>query len=249
MGFNPQKIIRYESLASTNKEAFRLNALRRLDEGTVILARDQFSGRGQGQTSWESEAGKNLTFSLVLRPVFLRPARQFLLNQAIALGIREGIAGLTKNEKFSIKWPNDIYYQDGKVSGMLIETQIMGADFELVVAGIGVNVNQDNFFSDAPNPLSLKNISGVGFDLDLALKACITAIFKWYAVLKDGRFDEINQAYLKHLLGNGKPMKFACARGVFDGVITGVDTYGKLLIENEKGMSQAFDLKEVRFLF
>ncbi len=249
MDLYSRKIIRFESVASTNSEAFRLNDLEPLGEGTVILAWHQYAGRGQAKTVWESQAGKNLTFSLVLRPLFLPPSRQFLLNQAIALGIREGISRLIHDEKFSIKWPNDIYYKGGKVSGMLIENQILGAAFGLSVAGIGVNLNQEVFVSDAPNPLSLKNINGGEYDSDTALEACLRAIFKWYEKLKDRRFEEIRQAYLEHLLGLGKTMGFACASGTFSGVIRGVDEFGKLVIERENGQKQAFDFKKVSFLF
>lgn len=249
MNLDNCKIIRFESVASTNQEALSLNAIEPLDEGTVILAWHQYAGRGQGKSKWESEAGKNLTFSLVLRPLFLPPARQFILNQAIALGIREGLARLINDDRFSIKWPNDIYYNAGKVSGMLIENQITGAFLVLSVAGIGINLNQEVFVSDAPNPLSLKNINGADFDSNIALKVCLRAIFKWYEKLKLQQFEQIRHTYLENLLGFGIPMKFGCASGTFSGVISGVDDYGKLIIERGNRHLQAFDFKEVSFLF
>jgi len=248
MDDKPGKIIRLDAVSSSNHEAFRLNALKPLDEFTVIITSHQYSGRGQGQTSWESEAGKNLTFSLILRPVFLPPARQFLLNQIIALGIRESISRLIHDERFTIKWPNDICYGKGKVSGTLIENQILGDCFELSVVGIGINMNQEVFVSDAPNPLSLKNINGGEFDLDLALEACLRAIFKWYEKLKDSRFDEIRQAYIEHLLGYGKKIKFASAEETFTSTIAGIDDFGRLVLEGENGIIQAFDMKEITFL-
>ncbi len=245
--FSP-KIIRYKALDSTNREAFRLDEKGSLSEGTVVLAESQLAGRGQGSTYWESAPGLNLTFSLVLRPVFLPPAQQFLLNQTIALGIRDSLSTFLFPERVSIKWPNDIYCRRGKISGTLIENRIMGHRFDLCVAGIGINVNQEVFTSDAPNPISLRNLTGKQFEPEEVLQRCLDAIGQWYEELRSEVIQKIQKTYLEHLMGLNKCMRFRAAQETFAGVITGVDLYGRLQILCENQQLQTFDIKEVQLL-
>lgn len=242
------KIIRLQAIDSTNREAFRLLESGSLAEGTVIMAESQTSGRGQGKTMWESAQGRNLTFSLVLRPVFLPPALQFLLNQTIGLGIRDSLAGHLSPERVCIKWPNDIYCQMGKVSGTLIENRIMGSIFDICVVGIGINVNQEVFTSDAPNPLSIKNITGREYDLEELLHEFLESIGRWYGLLRSGKHHQIKQAYLEHLLGLNEKLRFRSGEESFAGTITGVDQYGRLQILHENQQPLTFDIKEVQML-
>lgn len=248
MPFTEPQTIRLEETDSTNREAFRIMEHTPLPEGTLIVATDQHSGRGQGKTTWESAPGLNLTFSLILRPVFLPPAEQFLLNQTIAMGLREGIARILADTGVLIKWPNDIYYEKSKISGTLIENRILGNQFEVSVAGIGINVNQAVFTSDAPNPVSLINITGRTYDLNNTLEIIIESIMTWYNKLITGKHEEIQKSYQEHLLGFGQPLKYLAGEEIFSGTITGLDEYGRLIIERESGRIQAFDLKEVRLL-
>ncbi len=242
------KIIRLDVTDSTNREAFRLLESGSLAEGTVIVAESQSSGRGQGKTKWESAPGRNLTFSLVLRPLFLPPAQQFLLNQTIALSIRDSLAPFLFPERVSIKWPNDIYCRMGKVSGTLIENRIMGNQFDLCVAGIGINVNQEVFTSDAPNPLSLKNLTGIEYDLEDLLQSSLESIGRWYGWLSSGQSQKIQQTYLEHLLGLNDKLRFRAGEDTFAGTITGVDQYGRLQILHENQQTLIFDIKEVQML-
>ncbi|MEE4178081.1 MAG: biotin--[acetyl-CoA-carboxylase] ligase [Bacteroides sp.] len=244
------RIIHLETTDSTNREAFRLLGTSSPPEGTAIVAMHQYSGRGQGQASWESEPGKNLTFSVILRPVFLPPANQFLLNQAIALGVRDGIAELlTPKENVLVKWPNDIYWKDRKVSGTLIENQIMGNRLLVAVAGIGINVNQDQFSNDAPNALSIKTITGTEFELSKVFETVFSSISWWYRVLQNENHKQIRESYLNHLLGFGETRRFSHEEKEFSGEITGIDEYGRILIRESGGQLLNFDIKEVRFLF
>ncbi|MBW6497474.1 MAG: biotin--[acetyl-CoA-carboxylase] ligase [Bacteroidales bacterium] len=245
--FNPI-IHRLQAIDSTNREAFRLLETGSLKEGTVIVAESQSAGRGQGKTMWESAPGLNLTFSLLLRPVFLPPAQQFLLNQTIALGIRDCLSDKLFPERVSIKWPNDIYCKMGKVSGTLIENRIMGGTFDWCVAGIGINVNQEVFSSDAPNPLSIKNLTNRAYDLEEMLNNCLAAIGKWYGMLRNGQLRNIQKVYLEHLMGLNEKGRFKAGKETFAGTITGVDQYGRLQILDENQQNLTFDIKEVQFL-
>jgi len=144
-------IITVESVASTNSYLKELAHSRTLDEGTVIVTRNQTAGKGQQGNAWESEAGKNITCSILLYPSFLPVQHFFLLSEVISLGVKETLDAYT--DGITIKWPNDIYYCERKIAGILIENEITGSNISMSVAGIGVNVNQEQFLSDAPNPV------------------------------------------------------------------------------------------------
>jgi len=248
MSFHIPKIIRLEVTDSTNKEAFRHLAHEELPEGSVIWTSHQIAGQGHGGTSWESEPGKNLLFSLILRPEFLPPDRQFRLNQVISIGTMEGIYALSGMKGFCIKWPNDIYFQNGKVSGMLIENSILGDRFQVSVVGIGINLNQQAFNSGALNPVSLRNIVEKEFDLQQALNMVVGKILHWYQRLKSGQFVQIEEAYYRNLLGYQTERQFRDEKGVFSGKIKGVDKHGRLLIITNNRKQLAYELKQVRFL-
>lgn len=127
-----------------------------MEEGTVIWTTRQTAGRGQPGNSWESEADKNISFSMLLHPTWLSPARQFCLSEIAALGIAEALDEYFPD--FEIKWPNDIYHDDRKIAGMLIENRIVGNRLQDCVTGIGININQTEFLSPAPNPVSLRQL-------------------------------------------------------------------------------------------
>ncbi|HAJ99995.1 MAG TPA: biotin--[acetyl-CoA-carboxylase] ligase [Bacteroidales bacterium] len=243
------QILPYIQTDSTNNEAFRLLQNREVDEGTAIVSSYQSAGKGQGGNSWESEAGKNLIFSLILRPVFLEPSRQFLLSQAVALGVRQGLSNLCDGLPFAIKWPNDIYLSNKKVSGMLIENRIMGARYDVAVVGVGINVNQERFDQNLPNPSSLKIATQVHYNLDLALEKVLSSIMQWYNLLKKHDFMAIERAYLSYLEGMNEMRIFEDNTGRFTGCIKGIDPYGKIIIEKENGVATTYEVKEIRMLF
>ena len=243
-------IIHMEATDSTNREAFRLLKQLPAAEGTVILAKDQTAGRGQGQSSWESKPGENLTFSVILRPVFLPPASQFLLNQALALAVRDGIALLLPpGEPVLIKWPNDICCKNRKVAGTLIENQIMGSQRKVSVAGIGININQERFSPEAPLAISLKTIAGKPYELNTAFQLVYDSIMKWYRVLREKNNALISETYLAHLLGLEETRRFSDKNGIFSGVIKGIDEFGRILIQLSDGRQMRYDIKEISFLF
>lgn len=141
--------------------------------GTVVSARRQTAGRGQRGNSWESEPGANITMSMLLRPEGLHPARQFIISEAVSLAIVNVLRRYLPSQDVRIKWPNDIYVGDGKICGILIENSITSTGINHSVVGIGINVNQLRFLSDAPNPVSMAQMSGHEYDVhDLTVEFC-----------------------------------------------------------------------------
>ena len=165
--------IKVSQTASTNTYLSRLAAT--LPGGTVIYTPSQTAGRGQKGNSWESEDGKNLTFSLLLKFPPVKARDQFYLSEAASLAVVEALTAQA-GEGFAVKWPNDVYWQDKKVCGMLIENSLNGSDIATSIIGIGINVNQERFVSDAPNPVSLINITGHDHDLEALLKQVCSSI-------------------------------------------------------------------------
>lgn len=157
------ELIWLDECDSTNSEAGRRNP----SHGAAVIARRQTAGRGQRGNSWESEPGKNLTFSLVLRPEWVEVARQFCISQAVSLAIVEVLERhLGEDAHISIKWPNDIYVGDKKICGILIENSVSGKKLARCIVGVGINVNQTQFVSDAPNPVSMAQIAGREFSVE-----------------------------------------------------------------------------------
>lgn len=138
--------------------------------GTVVSAHRQTAGRGQRGNSWESEPGANITMSMLLRPEGLHPARQFVISEAVSLAIVEVLQRYLPDYDVRVKWPNDIYVGDRKICGILIENSITSSGINHSIVGMGINVNQHRFVSDAPNPVSMAQLTGTEFDLRTLLE-------------------------------------------------------------------------------
>jgi BirA family biotin operon repressor/biotin-[acetyl-CoA-carboxylase] ligase len=219
--------------------------LESIEEGTVFLAYEQFAGRGQMKNSWESEPGKNLTFSIVLYPEFLEIRRQFQLSKVVSLGIYSALNKYVK--ELRIKWPNDIYAGELKLAGILIENSIMSGSIKSSVIGIGLNVNQTVFVSDAPNPVSLQLLTNKHFDCDQLLREILEGINFYYQLLTDRETAKIDQDYLSALFRLNEWHEFKTEDSVFSGEIIGVNEIGQLLIKNAQGKILEFHFKEVEF--
>lgn len=152
------EIIELEETASTN--SWLAARARESGEGLTVLCRRQTAGRGQRGNSWESEPGKNITMSLLLKPAGLHPSRQFLVSQAVSVAIVTVLSRYLPGHEVSIKWPNDIYVGDRKICGILIENSITQNGINHCIVGMGINVNQTRFLSDAPNPVSMAMLTG-----------------------------------------------------------------------------------------
>jgi BirA family biotin operon repressor/biotin-[acetyl-CoA-carboxylase] ligase len=153
------KYIFRENLSSSNSYAAKLLKNDKVQEGTIIYTNYQTEGRGQKGNTWESEDGKNLLISLILYPSMIKPSDQFIISKIISLGIGDFLRQHTDN--VSVNWPNDIYVNNDKIAGILIEISIIRDEIENVIAGIGLNLNQKIFKSDSPNPVSLALIGDI----------------------------------------------------------------------------------------
>jgi BirA family biotin operon repressor/biotin-[acetyl-CoA-carboxylase] ligase len=215
-------------------------------EGTVIMAEDQYAGRGQQQNKWHSEPGKNLTFSLFLKPSFLPVSQQFDLTRGISLGVLDALEPFV-GEKLKIKWPNDIYYGDRKLGGMLIENTLQADRIKNSVVGIGLNINQEVFPPEAANAVSLKQILHSDYDLKFILSEICKNIEVNYLSLRSGRYGTVRKAYTERLYRLNEEKKYRADNKDFKGRITGVTEEG-LLELSVNGRKRRYNLKEIEFL-
>lgn len=241
-----------DEVDSTNTYLENQSLLTDLPEGTVIWAHNQFKGKGQRDHTWVSEPGKNLTCSTLLRPVFLSPDRQFLLNKAIALGVLDFVSATLRTFPESepagaltrIKWPNDIYISHRKVGGILITHRIMGNEISQTIVGIGVNINQEVFSPEIPNPASLIHYTCRALDLRKCLNDLCSCLDRRYADLRrTGALSD--EEYANHLYGSGQICRFLADGHSFSGTILGVDDTGRLIIQQQNGSRSAYAHQEV----
>ncbi|MEN0057134.1 MAG: biotin--[acetyl-CoA-carboxylase] ligase [Mucilaginibacter sp.] len=245
--FVGQNLVTIKEVDSTN--TFLKNLLsnsKPLPEGTVIMAESQYAGRGQQQNKWHSEPGKNLTFSILLTPGFVPVISQFDLNRVVSLGVFDALE-VYLGDKLKIKWPNDIYYEDRKLGGILIETNILSGHIKHVIIGIGLNINQENFDAGAGNAISLKQILHKDYDLRTILSEICAHIEAYYLSLKAGRFSAVREVYLSRLYWLNQQKYFRSNDQVFEGIIRNVKDEGLLVVENNNEL-QEFSLKQIEFL-
>ena len=238
--------IKVSQTASTNTYLSRLAAT--LPGGTVIYTPCQTAGRGQKGNSWESEDGKNLTFSMLIKRPQVKARDQFYLSEASALAVVETLSD-EAGQGFTVKWPNDVYWQDNKVCGMLIENSLDGTDIARSIIGIGINVNQERFVSDAPNPVSLINITGREHDLMALLNSVCSRIEATTATLDDeDTRSNLHSRYMAALYRNDSAMHpFEDAAGNrFMATVAGIAPDGTLTLQHEDGTRHDYLFKEVR---
>jgi BirA family biotin operon repressor/biotin-[acetyl-CoA-carboxylase] ligase len=239
----PPQLICLDETGSTNSYLRAFLKKEPLPEGSVITADYQTGGRGQTGNSWESAPGMNLLFSVVLYPQQLPANRQFVLSQIASLAVKETLDAYT--DAVSIKWPNDIYRQDKKISGILIENDITGATIARSIAGIGINLNQTLFESNAPNPVSLKQITGKTYDRQEALNRFLHLFYTYYIRVLQEKYAEIKAAYMQALYRKEGYHPFSDAAGPFSARIHDIETTGHLLLQVEDGAIRRYAFKEV----
>ena len=236
----------FEQIDSTN--AFLQKQQSECDiRNWVVSADEQTAGKGMGSNSWESEVGKNLTFSLAADMSFLPAERQFLLSEAVPLGIVEVLDKLLPVEKLSIKWPNDIYYGNRKLAGILINSTIKTNMMDISIIGIGLNVNQMQFQNWPTHPISLKLITGKKYALQQLLEQLAEHIMKKVEQLKSDP-TIIEQSYLKRLFRYRTWADYEVDGKVLRLFMTGIDPFGRLQLVDEQQTLYTFDIKEIKFV-
>jgi len=234
---------------STNDYLANLCRESKAKEFYTVVAKSQTNGKGQRGNSWESESGKNLTFSIVLYPTALEANKQFILSMLAALACHEALSNYTNG--FSIKWPNDIYWKDKKIGGILIENELEGKYITQSIIGIGLNINQEVFHSDAPNPVSLKQIIGAEVNLQEVLMKVVHGIIVGYRQL-EAYFNitqlAISAMYRKHLYRRKGLFPYRDAQGDFLAEQQEVEPDGHLVLKDEQGTLRRYAFKEVTFV-
>ena len=205
----------------------------------VVWADYQTAGRGQGTNTWESERGKNLTFSILLHPVDLPANRQFLLSMQVSLAICEALGEHIGD--LSIKWPNDIYWRNAKIAGILIENRLQGQVIRDSIVGVGLNVNQRQFLSDAPNPISLWQICEHETDREQLLKDILAALDRLLG-------QEVRERYLSMLYRRKGFHPYVDKNGAFMAELEDVEDDGHLLLCDDSGAHRRYAFKEVTFI-
>jgi len=228
---------------STNVLLWEMIREKSLPEGFVVQTDFQTAGKGQVGNSWESEASRNLLFSMVLYPQRVTVDNQFLLSQLVSLGIKEALDEYT--DGITVKWPNDIYWNDKKLVGILIENSLQGTKIKSSVIGIGLNVNQKVFVSNAPNPVSLLQITGRRQNRKLLLTKIRQNIQKLYTELS---VTKIRAEYAEALYRKDGFYTYRANDEVFQAKIISVHPDGQLELETEAGERKEFYFKEVSFV-
>lgn len=235
------------SCHSTNTVATELIRTQKAVNGLIVITNDQTAGRGQQGNIWLSAANLNLTFSVIFFPSSYFITDSFYLNIVSSLAVAETIEKLLPSDKqVTVKWPNDIYINNKKVSGILIENTLRGNKINSVVMGIGINVNQAVF--NLPQATSLIQEAGTELNLQkLFTQLCETLEYYYLKLISDDK-TELYALYLQKLFGLNKTLPFADAEGSFSGIIRGINANGELQIEKESGQIQHYAFKEVTFL-
>ncbi len=236
----------YPEIDSTNAEAHRLIGMGEVGHKLILVADYQQSGRGQTGNHWESEAGKNLLFTLCVQPVFLPSKNQFLLSEIVSLATCE-----TLNEYcpgIEIKWPNDIYYGEKKLCGILIENTLTSTKIAQSFIGVGINVNQVTFNSDAPNPVSLLQINGNEIDRKNILETFIRHFDIYFNQLSNNDFSSVQKDYRNHLFRREGFHPYRDSKGEFQARLVDVLQDGHLILQDEKCQTRSYMFKEVEFI-
>jgi BirA family transcriptional regulator, biotin operon repressor / biotin---[acetyl-CoA-carboxylase] ligase len=242
-----KNIVELDVVDSTNNYASDLVTKNNALEGTVVVAHYQGSGKGQRGNVWTSEPGKNLTFSLVLKPKKVSPSEAFVISKIVSLAICKYLDTVVEEDVF-IKWPNDIYVGQKKICGILIENQFKGKKFESSIIGIGLNVNQSNF-QNLPRVTSLILELKKELELRSVLDDLLKSIEICYLRLQREGVSMIHEEYLVNLLFIDEMRRYKTSQGEIIGKIVNVLSNGKVEIETKEGQLFNFDIKELAFEF
>lgn len=215
----------------------------------VVCTNFQLAGKGQRGNSWESERGKNLIMSLLIHPDFIEADNQFIISQIVSLAVKETLSRYTDN--ITIKWPNDLYWKDKKICGILIENDLSENHICRTIIGIGININQKKFVSDAHNPVSLNQITGKEYNISEIRDNMANDILENLEHLKNNRDleENIRQKYFESLFRREGIFPFRKDKTTFMAQIHDVETSGMLVLKNaETDKLERFAFKGISFV-
>lgn len=240
-------VIAYVSETTSTNDCIRMIAKHcEVDDFLTLYTDFQTAGKGQRGNGWESERGKNLLFSMLYSPKYLKASKQFIFSQITSLAIKEVLEKETSD--ITIKWPNDIYWKNKKIAGILIENELMDEYTHRSVIGVGLNLNQETFESDAPNPVSLKQITGKEYEPKAMLEK-ITERFSHYyngSVLYEEDISPIRDSYKESLFRKEGLHLFEDEKGRFYARILDVEPSGLLILKVEDCYIKKYAFKEVK---
>lgn len=205
----------------------------------VAVADYQTAGRGCGTNTWESERGRNLLFSMLIRPMDISVTKQFHISMAVSLAICEALGQYIGD--VSIKWPNDIYWRNGKICGILIENRLKGTTIKDCIIGVGLNVNQRSFHGDAPNPVSMWQITNRETDCEQLLRDILDCFERYL-------YQDVRSQYCRMLYRRKEFHPYADKDGAFMAEIVDVEDDGHLLLRDDCGRDRRYAFKEVQFI-
>ncbi len=218
-----------------------------LAEGTVIMADEQYAGRGQQEMTWFSAPNENLTFSVFLKPSFLKINEQFLLNMLVCLAIKEALNTYVSSA-ITIKWPNDIYFGHQKLGGILIENNLMGPVYKSAIIGIGLNVNQQVFSPEIQSrAISIQQILQADVNLVQLLAEICSHIEHGYLKLRRGNYPDLKSRYLANLYNFNIPAVYKHQGVQFEGRIIDVTDEGLLLVQQNDNVTK-YNFKEIQYI-
>jgi len=238
-------ILLLDEVDSTNQYLINLLESEKIEESTAVASFNQTRGKGQKGNEWISESGKGLSYSIVIYPNYLSARNQFIISQAVALAVKSILDEYTKD--ISIKWPNDTYWKDKKIAGTLIENRLKGDLIDYSVIGIGININQETFPDTLPNPVSLKQITGLEFNLMELANKLNNKILTALKELSHGTEVEIQRYYLNALYRRDGFHPYNTEDSSFTARIRGISAKGSLILEHEDGTLKDYAFKEVSF--
>ncbi|MDW3193618.1 MAG: biotin--[acetyl-CoA-carboxylase] ligase [Cytophagales bacterium] len=242
--FLGKNVISLPECHSTNDLLMDYARMGKVEEGTIVITDYQTLGKGQRGNHWESEPGANLLFSVLLRPQFLEPRSQFYIGLCMAVATVNAIEALSSPQAgLQVKWPNDLYLNDKKLAGILVESSLAGSKVDFVVLGMGLNVRQMDFVHPAATSLLAQQID---VQKDELLEEVLLQLEKQLYALQEG-FNFIHSNYYQRLRWLGEEHEFEAENQRFLGVITGIDEQGRLQVTSN-GQALMFDIKEIKFI-
>ncbi|MFW6043646.1 MAG: biotin--[acetyl-CoA-carboxylase] ligase [Marinilabiliaceae bacterium] len=242
----PPEIIQPEETESTSSYLKEILKQRQLPECSVVITNRQTAGRGQPGNAWISNPGKNLTFSMIFYPEMVPASEQFILSKAVTVAITDVLGEMIP--EVSIKWPNDIYHQDRKLGGILIENTLNGPNISQSIAGIGLNINQMTFSETIPNPVSLQKITGQKHELLPLFESIFHSLTEHYAQLVNDETETISEKYMDRFYRKKGWHKYKDANGEFTAKFSRIGPAGHLFLQRKNGEISRYAFKEVEFI-